>query len=81
MKPDQLPSLRFQWLRLIVGHRPHNGDNVTNFNDINDIRNGVFSSVMVHVAFDMREVAILKVRRVCPTHAFLISPPYLAGDN
>jgi hypothetical protein len=52
MIPDQLPSLPLQWFRLIVGNRPHNGNNVTNLNDINDIRNGVFSSVMVHAAFD-----------------------------
>jgi hypothetical protein len=53
---------------------------VTDLNDINDIRNGVFSASQIHTAFDPRHVATLKVRRVCPTHIFVVSPPYLAGD-
>ena len=78
--PDHLPSLPLQWFRLIVENRPHDGENVTDLNDINDIRNGVFSATQIHTVFDARHIAILKVRSVCPTHVFVVSPPYFAGD-
>jgi hypothetical protein len=80
MKPDRLPSLPLQWFRLIVANRPKYGGNVANLNDINDVRNGVFSAIQIHTVFDQRRVAILKVCRVCPTRVFVVSPPYLAGD-
>ena len=63
--------LPLQWLRLIVENRPKYGENVTDLNDINDIRNGVFAATQIHTVFDPRHIAILKVRRVCPTHVFL----------
>jgi hypothetical protein len=53
---------------------------VTDLNDISDVRNGVFSATQIHTVFDPRYVAILKVRRACPTHVFVASPPYLTGD-
>lgn len=33
--------------------------------DINDIRNGLFAISNMHDSFDLREVVILKVRRIC----------------
>jgi hypothetical protein len=74
---DHLPSLPLQWFCLIVANRPKYGENVANLNDINDVRNGVFSSLQINAVFDQRRVAILKV---CPTYVFDVSPPYLAGD-
>jgi hypothetical protein len=50
-----------QWLKLIIDHRPKHGENVKDFNDINDNRNGVFAYTPVHVMFDNRKVVILKV--------------------
>jgi hypothetical protein len=35
---------------------------VTDLNDIDDIRNGVFAATQIHTVFDPRHVAILKVR-------------------
>jgi hypothetical protein len=61
-----LPLL--QWFRLIVEQRPDNGENVSDLNDINDIRNGVFSSALIHAAFDLRDIVILKVRCACLTY-------------
>jgi hypothetical protein len=80
MIPDHLPSLPFQWFRLIVENRPEYRENVTDLNDINDIRNGVFAATQIHTVFEPRHVAILKVCHVCSTHVFVVSSPYVAGD-
>jgi hypothetical protein len=53
---------------------------VANLNSINNVRNGVFSSLQIHAVFNQRHVAILKVCCVCSTHVFVVLPPYLAGD-
>jgi hypothetical protein len=51
----------FQWFRLIVDNRPTYNEDVTDLNDINDIRNGVFITNTIHAAFDKRDVVFLKV--------------------
>ncbi|KAK2462242.1 hypothetical protein APHAL10511_005738 [Amanita phalloides] len=49
-----------EWLRLIVEGRPPYGERVDNFNDINDIRNGVFVTNTLHTGLDSRKAVILK---------------------
>ncbi|KAF8523451.1 hypothetical protein BU17DRAFT_63744 [Hysterangium stoloniferum] len=49
-----------EWFQLIVGNRPNYSENVGDLDDINDIRNGVFASHMIHHVFDSRDIAILK---------------------
>ena len=49
-----------QWLHMIVQNRPENAD-VADIDDINDIRNGVFSGIGINRSFDRRKLAILKV--------------------
>jgi hypothetical protein len=58
--------LLFQWFRLIIENRPNYEEDVTELNDINDIRNGVFANVLVHNFFDRRRIVILKVCHICP---------------
>jgi hypothetical protein len=59
----RLPALPVapQWLQLIIANRPKHGEEVQDLIDINDIRNGVFANYSIHIAFDRRDVAILKV--------------------
>jgi hypothetical protein len=62
---DRLTFIQpFQWFRLIVLNRPTNGENVTTLDNINDIRNGIFANSILYCAFDLREVAVLKVRHI-----------------
>ncbi|EDR05166.1 uncharacterized protein LACBIDRAFT_294884 [Laccaria bicolor S238N-H82] len=49
-----------EWFRLIVENRPSYDEEVESLEDINDIRNGVFASMMINRIFDQRLVAILK---------------------
>jgi hypothetical protein len=64
----RLPFLRllFQWFRLIVENRPRYNEDVTGLDEINDIRNGVFTNHLIHAAFGPRQIAILKVCHICP---------------
>ncbi|KAF8342474.1 hypothetical protein F5887DRAFT_974428 [Amanita rubescens] len=48
------------WLQLIVRNRPSHGENVATLNNINDIRNGIFASSLIHASFDKRLVVVLK---------------------
>lgn len=61
-----------QWLQLIVNNRPSYSEDVTTLSDINDIRNGLFAMEQIHLAFDPRRVAILKVCHICPPIFLLI---------
>lgn len=61
---DCFPFL-FQWLRLIVENRPSDNPNdEEGLDDINDIRNGVFTLIQIHGEFDQRRVVVLKVCQV-----------------
>ena len=78
---DRLPFLRlFQWFQLIIQNRPSYNENMTNLDDINDIRNGVFAAAQIHLAFDPRDVVILKVCYIYPLVCSL-SDPYLATNT
>jgi hypothetical protein len=48
-------------------------------NDINDIRNGVFAAGQIHLAFDPRDVVILKVCHIYPLVCPL-SDPHVATN-
>lgn len=62
----------FQWFRLITENRPHEpDDNISGLRDINDIRNGVFTTKTIHPAFDGRNAAILKVGAKSITVSFV----------
>ena len=63
-----------KWFRLIVENRPNYSEDVTELTDINDIRNGVLASVMVHRGFDPRLAAVLKVCQICPPSSPLSDP-------
>lgn len=63
---DHLLFRLLQWFQLIVENRPKYSENVTQLSDINDIRNGVFANNLIHGAFDLRDVVLLKVRHLCP---------------
>lgn len=68
-------SSTFQWFRLIIDNRPNYDEDVTQLNDINDVRNGVYASSQIHTEFGPRRVVILKVRRVCRLMFVLIPLP------
>ena len=70
---NRLPFLRpLQWLRLILDNCPQYGENMTEFTDINDIRNSLFALIQIHNEFDPRNIVILKVCHVClPTFSLL----------
>jgi hypothetical protein len=72
--------LLFQWFRLIVENRPSYNEEVTALRDINDIRNGVFVSIMLHHGIDAGHAAILKVCHVCPP-ACCLSDPCVATNS
>jgi hypothetical protein len=46
---------------MIIQNRPHNGEDVGDITDVNDVRNGVFVYSTVHVSLDRRRAVILKV--------------------
>jgi hypothetical protein len=61
MISNRLPFLRpLQWLWLILDNRPQYGEDVTQFTDINDIRNGVFALIQIHNDFGPRNIVILR---------------------
>jgi hypothetical protein len=53
----------FQWLRTIALNRQRYGEDVDNL-DINDIRNGILAFSGIHSAFDVRDVAVIKVCQI-----------------
>jgi len=70
---DHLPFLRpHQWFRAIIDNCP-NYENVNILNNINDIRNGVFSINAIHL--DPCKVVILNVRNICWPIFLLRLPP------
>jgi hypothetical protein len=52
---------------------------VTTLSDINDIRNGIFVGGVIHMAFDERHAAVLKVCHIC-LPACPLSDPYVATN-
>jgi len=66
MSSDRPPFGPSQWLSLIVENRPSNSPEAEEgLEDINDVRNGFFAFSSIHVAFESREIAILKVCQSC----------------
>ena len=60
------PPFDPQWLSLIVENRPSNSpEDEEGLKDINDVRNGFFAFSPIHVAFELREIAILKFCQNC----------------
>ena len=53
--------LLLQWLKLIIKSRPSYGENVADIRDINDVQNGIFAAVAIHIAFDLHSLVVLKV--------------------
>jgi hypothetical protein len=51
----------FQWIQHIVRGRSHYGEDIANLDHIDDVRNGVVTSIVIHRLFDQRTVAVLKV--------------------
>jgi hypothetical protein len=47
--------------------------------DINNIRNGMFANAQIHIAFDSRSVAVLKVCHIAP--ACSLSDFYLTTNT
>ena len=54
--------LLFQWLRSIIMNRSQKGENVAGLDNINDIRNGVFGSNVIHRALGKHRLALKFVR-------------------
>jgi hypothetical protein len=51
---------------VVSAYRPCHNENVTDLNDIDDIRNGMFANVLIHNSFDPRLVVVLNVCRFYP---------------
>jgi len=61
-----------QWLRLIVENRSGGEEDIE---DINDIRNGVFTTIAINSAFDRRALAILKTPNAILERTDIPKPP------
>ena len=48
---------------VVTPRRPNDNEGVTGLDNINDIRNGFFASLMIHRAFDQRLIAILALQK------------------
>ena len=50
--------LLLQWLKLIIDSHPSYSEDMADIRDINDVQNGIFAAVAIHIAFDLCSLVV-----------------------